>query len=230
MRKADEVRRRGDNPYPNDQRVGWTTAGAKQAAEGKGGEALAREEIRVDIAGRIVAARHFGKAAFLVVADRAPISGYDGHRGHRLGGRAPLPYPYGGADHRGGAFPPAHQVAQASPRKVARALRRGDPLPPAVRGPDRQRRGAGGIPAAQPDHHVPKGLSDIAGLPRGGDSDDAAGGGRSDRPAVRHAPQYPGHGPVPADRPRAVSQAASRGGSPCSNSTRRTRHSRTSWD
>jgi lysyl-tRNA synthetase class 2 len=52
MRKADEVRRRGDNPYPK-------------------GEALAREEIRVDIAGRIVAARHFGKAAFLVVADRA---------------------------------------------------------------------------------------------------------------------------------------------------------------
>jgi lysyl-tRNA synthetase class 2 len=71
MRKADEVRRSGDNPYPNDQRVGWTTAGAMQAAEGKGGEDLAREKIRVDIAGRIVAARHFGKAAFLVVADRA---------------------------------------------------------------------------------------------------------------------------------------------------------------
>jgi lysyl-tRNA synthetase class 2 len=71
MRKADEIRRRGGNPYPNDQRVGWTTAGAKQAAEGKGGEALATEEIRVDIAGRIVASRHFGKAVFLVVADQA---------------------------------------------------------------------------------------------------------------------------------------------------------------
>jgi len=71
MRKADEARRRGVNPYPNDQRVGWTTAEAKQAAAGKGGEDLAREQIRVDIAGRIVAARHFGKALFLVIADRA---------------------------------------------------------------------------------------------------------------------------------------------------------------
>ena len=71
MRKADEARRRGVNPYPNDQRVGWTTAEAKRAAAGKGGEDLAREQIRVDIAGRIVAARHFGKALFLVVADRA---------------------------------------------------------------------------------------------------------------------------------------------------------------
>jgi lysyl-tRNA synthetase class 2 len=71
MRKADEARRRGVNPYPNDQRVGWTTADAKQAAAGKGGEDLARAQIRVDIAGRIVAARHFGKALFLVIADRA---------------------------------------------------------------------------------------------------------------------------------------------------------------
>jgi lysyl-tRNA synthetase class 2 len=71
MRKAEEVRRRGENPYPNDQRVGWTTADAKRAAEGKEGEDLAKEEIRVDIAGRVVAARHFGKAVFLVIADRS---------------------------------------------------------------------------------------------------------------------------------------------------------------
>jgi len=68
MRKADEVRRRGRNPYTNDQQVGGTTADAIRAAEGKD---LAKEEIRVDIAGRVVAARNFGKAAFLVIADRA---------------------------------------------------------------------------------------------------------------------------------------------------------------
>jgi lysyl-tRNA synthetase class 2 len=68
IRKADEVRRRGRNPYTNDQRVGWTTAGAIRAAEGKD---LAKEKIRVDIAGRVVAQRNFGKAAFLVIADRA---------------------------------------------------------------------------------------------------------------------------------------------------------------
>ena len=71
MRKADEIRERGGNPYPNDQRVGWTTVRARAAAEGKSGDALAREAIRVDVAGRIVAARHFGKAAFLVVSDRS---------------------------------------------------------------------------------------------------------------------------------------------------------------
>jgi len=70
MRKADEVRHRGGNPYPNDQRVGWTTADAKRIAEGKEAKDLERERIRVDIAGRVVAARHFGKAAFLVIADR----------------------------------------------------------------------------------------------------------------------------------------------------------------
>ncbi len=71
MRKADEIRARGDNPYPNDQRVGWTTARARAAAEGKTGDELGLAAVRVDVAGRIVAARHFGKAAFLVVADRA---------------------------------------------------------------------------------------------------------------------------------------------------------------
>jgi len=71
IRKAEEIRRHGDNPYPNDQRVGWTTADAKRAAEGKQGEDLAKEHLRVDVAGRVVAARHFGKAVFLVIADRA---------------------------------------------------------------------------------------------------------------------------------------------------------------
>ncbi len=71
IRKADEIRRRGEHPYPNDQRVGWTAERAVRAAEGRTGEELERDAIRVDIAGRIVATRHFGKAAFLVIADRS---------------------------------------------------------------------------------------------------------------------------------------------------------------
>ncbi len=71
MRKADEIRQRGGTPYPNDQRVGWTAARARAAADGRSGDDLAREPVRVDLAGRIVAARHFGKAAFVVVADRS---------------------------------------------------------------------------------------------------------------------------------------------------------------
>jgi lysyl-tRNA synthetase, class II len=70
IRKAEALRRSGADPYPNDQRVGWTAAGAREAAGGKTDERLEREEIRVDVAGRIVAMRNFGKAAFMVLADR----------------------------------------------------------------------------------------------------------------------------------------------------------------
>jgi len=70
IRKAEAIRRDGGNPYPNDQRVGWTAAAARQAAVGKSGEELAKDPVRVDIAGRILAIRNFGKAAFLAIADR----------------------------------------------------------------------------------------------------------------------------------------------------------------
>jgi lysyl-tRNA synthetase, class II len=71
QRKAEALRRSGGNPYPNDQKVGFTSADVHRAAAGKAPEEIAREGIRADVAGRIVAARHFGKAAFLVIADRA---------------------------------------------------------------------------------------------------------------------------------------------------------------
>jgi lysyl-tRNA synthetase class 2 len=70
IRKAEEARRSGADPYPNDQKVGWTTAAARLAAGESGAEELERKGIRVDVAGRIVASRGFGKAAFVVIADR----------------------------------------------------------------------------------------------------------------------------------------------------------------
>ena len=71
VRKGEEIRRSGGNPYSNDQKVGWTTAAASLAAAGMSGDELAGRKIRVDIAGRIVASRSFGKATFLVISDRA---------------------------------------------------------------------------------------------------------------------------------------------------------------
>ena len=71
IRKAEEARKSGTDPYPNDQKVGWTTAAARRAAGELGAEELERKGIRVDVAGRIVAARNFGKATFVVIADRA---------------------------------------------------------------------------------------------------------------------------------------------------------------
>ncbi|GAB4367762.1 MAG: lysine--tRNA ligase [Deltaproteobacteria bacterium] len=70
IRKAEGIRLRGGNPYPNDQRVGWTASAARNAADGKSGDDLEQRPVRVDIAGRILAIRNFGKAAFLLLADR----------------------------------------------------------------------------------------------------------------------------------------------------------------
>ena len=61
----------GRNPWPNDQAPGWTNAGARAAAEGRTPEELAAQPIRVDVAGRVMGLRRFGKAAFLVLSDRS---------------------------------------------------------------------------------------------------------------------------------------------------------------
>ena len=49
IRKAEEIRRAGGNPYPNDQGVGWTAARARDAAAGKDGAELERDPVRVDV-------------------------------------------------------------------------------------------------------------------------------------------------------------------------------------
>jgi len=71
LRKAEELREAGENPYPNDQAVGWTVAAARAAADGLSPDDLAVKAVRVDIAGRIVALRRFGKATFVVLSDRS---------------------------------------------------------------------------------------------------------------------------------------------------------------
>ncbi len=76
-RKIEDLRAAGETPYPNDQRVGWTAAAARAAAGTLSPEELAGKAIRVDIAGRVVALRRFGKATFLSLSDRSGrIQGY----------------------------------------------------------------------------------------------------------------------------------------------------------
>jgi len=70
IRKLEEIKETDAIPYPNDQCVGWTTASAKEAAAGKGQEELEANHIDVDIAGRVMAIRKFGKASFAVLSDR----------------------------------------------------------------------------------------------------------------------------------------------------------------
>jgi lysyl-tRNA synthetase class 2 len=71
FRKIGERTAAGEGPYPNDQKVGWTAAAARHAAAGVPPEELPGKAIRVDIAGRVVALRRFGKATFLVLSDRS---------------------------------------------------------------------------------------------------------------------------------------------------------------
>ena len=71
LRKLEELREAGVDPYPNDQRVGWTAAAAREAAGSRSHEELAANPVPVDIAGRILALRRFGKAAFAVLSDRS---------------------------------------------------------------------------------------------------------------------------------------------------------------
>ena len=69
--KIDALRSGGRNPWPNDQAPGWTNAKARAAASARTPEELAADPIRVDVAGRVMGLRRFGKAAFLVLSDRS---------------------------------------------------------------------------------------------------------------------------------------------------------------
>ena len=69
--KIGALKSGGENPWPNDQAPGWTNAGVRTAAEGLAPEELVSRRIRVDVAGRVMGIRRFGKAAFLVLSDRS---------------------------------------------------------------------------------------------------------------------------------------------------------------
>jgi lysyl-tRNA synthetase class 2 len=68
--KADKLRERGINPYRNGYKVGDDIAKVVAAQGKKSAEELEAEKPRASIAGRIVAERSFGKAAFLKLRDR----------------------------------------------------------------------------------------------------------------------------------------------------------------
>jgi lysyl-tRNA synthetase class 2 len=70
-RKVEEIREAGEIAYPNGQAVGWTAETVRKAAEGIAPEALPERAIKVDVAGRILAKRRMGKAAFLSILDRS---------------------------------------------------------------------------------------------------------------------------------------------------------------
>ena len=233
-------------------------------------EQLENPRINVRVAGRIMAIRLMGKAGFAhlqqggarlqiyVKKDAVGDQGFELYKLLDLGDhigveRIPFPHP-----HRRAHCPRRRdhvplEGPASSPRKMAWADRRRAALSPALRRSRHESRGPRGLPQAQQAGAVVSPISRRPRLHRSRDSDDAAyrrGGGC---PSVQDAPQHTRHGSLPADRARALPEAAGGGrprprlrdqpqlpqrgisagagipSSPCSSSTRPTPTIATSW-
>jgi lysyl-tRNA synthetase, class II len=70
-RKLDELRSRDINPFPNDFSIEHQAVQVHEAHEGMEAEALSELDVEYSLAGRIMALRSFGKAAFIKIQDRS---------------------------------------------------------------------------------------------------------------------------------------------------------------
>jgi len=70
MRKLEELRQEGVDPFPNNFRVTHTSRDIHQACDALSCEAIESAKPTVSVAGRIMAIRDFGKASFVQLQDR----------------------------------------------------------------------------------------------------------------------------------------------------------------
>ncbi len=103
------------------------------------------------------------------------------------------------------------EVPAAAARKISRAHRRRDPLPPALPRPGGQSRLAQGVRDPEPRDLVDPAVPAGPRVPRGRDADDAVDCRRRAGAPVHDAPQRARHSALPAHCPRALPQAADRG-------------------
>ena len=117
----------------------------------------------------------------------------------------------------------AREEPAAAARQVPRPRGHRAPLPPPRARPDRQPRGPRAVPQARRDDHGGARVARRRGLRRGRDAGAAAALRRRAGAAVHHPPQRARPRPLPADRDRALPEAAaSSAGSTASTSSART--------
>ena len=131
-------------------------------------------------------------------------------RHHRRRG-LPVPHPHRRIEHPRREARVSFEDAARHAREVARPGRRGDPLPPALSGSDRQSRSAQSFRHARQDHRLAAPAAGSARLHRSGNAHDAAALRRRGGAAVRHASQHARYRSLPAHRAGAVSEAAGGG-------------------
>lgn len=69
-KKLEDLREKGLNPYRNDLKPSHSALKFEEEWKGKSREELEGEKMSLSVAGRIMAFRHFGKAAFVTLKDR----------------------------------------------------------------------------------------------------------------------------------------------------------------
>src|SRR5690606_21231278 len=104
----------------------------------------------------------------------------------------------------------AFQGPEHASREVAWPPGRRNALPAALRRPDRECRDATRVRAPQPDHHIAPPLPRQPWVSRSRDAGPAAALRRRGGATLRDASQHAGPGVLPADRGRALPEAAPR--------------------
>lgn len=70
LEKLEKIKSLGVNPYPNDLKCNYTSREIFEKFEKLGGEELDARHVNVQVAGRAMFIRSFGKAAFVKIKDR----------------------------------------------------------------------------------------------------------------------------------------------------------------
>ena len=187
-------------------------------------EAVSEADRTVRVAGRIVAIRSFGKAAFLRLSEGSgtlqvhirrdvlperdfAVSKRVGPRG-LCGGRRPhVPDPNGGTDRSRRLPRLPGEGPPAAPREVARPCRPGHPLPAALPGPARESADPRGVPPPGRDGFVDAPLHGRRGFSGSRDADAPAARHRGGGAAVPDPASSARDRPLPPGGARALPEA-----------------------